>query len=459
MTEPGNQRPLADWAAAIAAALAHPEAASRGVRLFFETREDLTVEVSSATGPSSVHTRQCGLSANTGSGRLHHDERWIHLAEPSPEDAARLVHAALDPAVRFPAAPGREAGPLSPTGLEADAALAWIEGLLREIERLVPGALALGRWVQFDQQVLVGEPGREVAHDRRSGCRVHVQVWTVGPRPATAVSEGVLKPRPGGGRDTLIGPSPQVIAADVVDRLRRRVDARLAPAGRQTVVLGPGIGGVLVHEIVGHALEGDVAERGSWLTASDAMVAAEGLVVMDDPRRGRAPWRVDDEGQPATATPLIGAGQVRSRLHDRGTAERAGRPPTGHGRRSSYREPVRPRMGCTFIAAGRLNPHEVTEGVDGIYVRRMEAASVDARSGCATFRVTDADLLRGGRLEVPLHAHLLRVDARETLINIDRVADDLAFDRCVGSCHRDGQPLAVSVGAPTIRIGVVTVII
>ena len=115
-------------------------------------------------------------------------------------------------------------------------------------------------------------------------------------------------------------------------------------------------------------------------------------------------------------------------------------------------------MGCTFIAAGRYRPEQLLEGVeDGVYVRRMEAASTDPWTGRAVFRVTDADRIHRGRLASALLPHVLRVDAKETLVGIDRIADDLTFDTCVGSCVRDGQPLSISVGAPTIRTGLISV--
>jgi TldD protein len=111
-------------------------------------------------------------------------------------------------------------------------------------------------------------------------------------------------------------------------------------------------------------------------------------------------------------------------------------------------------MGCTFVAAGRWSPEEILNSIDdGVYIRRMEAASVDLTSGRAIFRVTDSDRIVGGKLDAPLHAHLLVVEGRNALSGMDRVADDLAFDTCVGSCIRLGQPLATSVGAPTICAG------
>jgi TldD protein len=115
-------------------------------------------------------------------------------------------------------------------------------------------------------------------------------------------------------------------------------------------------------------------------------------------------------------------------------------------------------MGCTFIARGDRRPDEILDGVrSGVYVRRMETGSTDPRSGLAVFRVTDADRIRNGRIDVALKPFLLHVDGAIALASMDRIGDDLQFDRCVGVCHRDGQPLAISVGAPTIWIGLATV--
>jgi TldD protein len=190
------------------------------------------------------------------------------------------------------------------------------------------------------------------------------------------------------------------------------------------------------------------------LSSASGRVAPTDLVVLDDPRRGRAAWRIDDEGHRARPVPLIRSGRVAGRLHDASTAEREGRSSTGHGRRASYRDAIRPRMGCTFVAAGRWSPEEVLNSVsDGVYIRRMEAASVDLSTGRAVFRVTDSDRIVHGALGSPLQPHLLEVDARIALSAMVRVADDLTFDTCVGSCVRDGQPLATSVGAPTICVG------
>ena len=145
-------------------------------------------------------------------------------------------------------------------------------------------------------------------------------------------------------------------------------------------------------------------------------------------------------------------------LLDRGSASTLGKLSTGHGRRTSYLETVLPRMGCTFIEAGDDDPSEVLRGTrTGVYIRRLTAGHTDRISGRASFLVTDADRIVDGRLAEPLDVFVLELDGRESWKTIDRIGHDLAFDSCIGSCVRDGQPLAVSVGAPTIRIGVTRV--
>jgi TldD protein len=245
----------------------------------------------------------------------------------------------------------------------------------------------------------------------------------------------------------------------LAERLTQRAeairDAVEAPRGQFPVLLAPGVGGVLFHEIVGHALEADrVLDGDSWLAQFEEPVAARDLIVVDDPRRGRAPWRFDDEGETAKPTSLIRSGRVAGWLHDGRTARAAGKAPTGHGRCSSYRDPVQPRMGCTFVAPGEREPSDVMREIrSGVYIRRMEVGTTDPRSGRAVFRVTDADRILDGRIDVPLRPHLLFVEGARVLLAADRIANDLVFDSCIGSCHRDGRPLSVSVGAPTMWIG------
>jgi TldD protein len=224
-------------------------------------------------------------------------------------------------------------------------------------------------------------------------------------------------------------------------------------------VFAPGVAGVIAHELIGHALEGDTVARGrTWLRPGLDLTAGRPVTVIDDPRRGRGAWTLDDEGIAPRETLLIDGGRSVGTLLDKSSAAALRVASTGHGRRSSYLDAVHPRMGCTFIVSGSDEPDEVLRSTaEGVFIRRMVAGQTDPLTGRATFVVTDADRIVEGRIAEPIELFVLELDGVEAWRSIDRVAHDLAFDTCIGSCVRDGQPIAVSVGAPTIRIGVATV--
>ncbi len=331
---------------------------------------------------------------------------------------------------------------------------------MRAAERLVhlaslragQAAFVSASWAEAEQEVLIARPGKSLGHDLRAGRRIRLEVRLDG-GGASAVAERVLA------RSEL--PDLEALASSVVDRARERREAARPAPGELPVVFSAGVGGILLHEIVGHALEADTAWRGASLLASvEGSVAPVHVTVLDDPRRGRAAWRVDDEGFESRPTALLQRGRVCGLLHSEATAHRAGCLPTGHGRRASFQEPVLPRMGCTFLAPGRLKTEDVLDGIArGILVRRLERARADPRSGEALFAVSDADAVRAGRVREPLSRFHLYVTTVTALATLDRVAGDLAFDSCVGSCVRAGQAMATSVGAPTFRIGLAKVVI
>jgi len=440
-----------EWCEILENAIAASSSPAPGLLAFLEEREDL--RVTSATGADTVsaHSRIRGLSVRPGWDM----PRLLHRSDPGADDVEPLVRAAGDPRTRFPsrvAGGGRPPSILE--GLDSMAAAAFLSELIGRIASHDSRIEARASWIGHVQRVWVAQQGRPVVTDLRQGRRVRVdaRLHSGGCR-SQAAAEAVL-PAEGNLQQTMTR-----LTGELVARLERRLTARPAPAGAWPVVLAAGVSGILVHELVGHALEADAALRGTWLSSLEGQVAPPSLVILDDPRRARAAWKLDDEGERVRATRLIGGGKVAGRLHDQRTARATGQKPTGHGRRSSHREPVGPRMGCTFVAAGARKPQELLEGIDrGIFVRRMESASTDPETGTAVFRVTDADAIRFGRLESPLRPHLIRVDGAATLLGIDGTADDVKFDTCVGSCQRGGQPLAISVGGPTMRIGLATVV-
>ena len=419
------------------------------MRLFLEQREDLTVELG-ADGTTSAHrTLWSGVSAT----RIGPGGRMVYRSDPSVGEIERVADAARTdephPSLSIDGSGPRATaeGPV----LEVDPAPALLY-VAQRVGRLQPAARVVGRAVAFEQQVRVARTGGFLAEDRRRGLRLRFEaILERKSARSSAVVEAVRPPTGADLSDSVL----DGLAEQLAERVEARLHAREPSPGEFDTVFGPGVGGVLVHEIVGHALEADVALDGrSWLAGESGRVAPRDLVILDDPRRGRAAWRKDDEGNEARPVPLIRSGRVAGRLHDMRTADRAGQLPTGHGRCASYREPVRPRMGCTFVATGRWSPEEILYSIDdGVYIRRMEAANVDVVRGRAVFRVTDSDRIVGGKLDAPLDPHLLVIEGRSALAGMDRVADDLAFDTCVGSCVREGQPLAISVGAPTICTG------
>lgn len=446
----------ADWILALKrAASAFPALAGAGA-IFLEQREDLILEA----GPGGVvrldHWRSEGLAVQ---GPFD-DCPSLFVSDPRPDDVHALVRAAtgLGPARVFrpEKCDNDGAGPEAPW-LCVEDAVTVLDRVVQEAEKQRRGAEVRARWVGFEQRVCVARAHHEPAVDRRASCRVRVEASRPSISGEIQASGDALASCDRGG----VLPDLRWLAGSVLQRLDERRHARVAPGGPRVVVFAPGTGGMLAHELIGHALEGDTAgARASWLSrlAPDVRAGPPGLTVLDDPRRGRASWRVDDEGSPVRPVALVRDGRVSGRLHDLRSAAHAGESPTGHGRRSSFRDTVRARMGCTFVAAGNEHPEAILrDTVDGVYVRRMEHAGTDVATGRALFQVSDADRIHHGRLGVPLRPHLLVVEARDALASLDRIGFDLAFDTCVGSCLRDGQPMSTSVGAPTFRIGLASV--
>lgn len=416
--------------------------------LFLEHRSDAVVELDGrGARPLVSTTTSAGLSADAADGDL------LFQADPGLDDPARLVGAIRDG--DWPEARAiRQERPEVSSDLELDEAVRLVERLVGTAERSRSALRAKARWVAFEQSVMVVRAGKPVATDLRRGRRLHLRVeLQLRGKRASATAEAAIR----GEDDAELQRMLDLLADEAATRVEYRLGAEL-PAGRScAVAFAPGVGGVLMHEIVGHAAEADaVASGNSWLQRARGQFrgAVEAMVV-DDPRRGRAPWRVDDDGMPPRVTALLREGLPADCLHDLRSATEAGVRGNGHGRRSSYREPVRPRMGCTFLAAGRHpGGMAVLEGLKhGIYIRRMESATTDTRLGRATFVVTDSDRVSHGRIVAPLQPYVIAVDGAAALTSIADVGEDLAFDRCIGSCVHHGQPLAVSVGAPTFRIG------
>jgi TldD protein len=235
-----------------------------------------------------------------------------------------------------------------------------------------------------------------------------------------------------------------------------------APAGEMPVVLGPGWPGILLHEAIGHGLEGDFNRKrlSAFSGRVGERVASDLVTVVDDgtlPGR-RGSLNVDDEGTPTSRTVLIENGVLRGYLQDRLNARLMGMAPTGNGRRESYRHVVMPRMTNTFMLAGKDDPGEILRGVRrGLYAVNFGGGQVDITNGKFVFSASEAYLIEDGRATRPVKGATLIGNGPDVLTRVSAVGHDLALDEGVGTCGKDGQSVPVGVGLPTIRIDALTV--
>jgi TldD protein len=235
-----------------------------------------------------------------------------------------------------------------------------------------------------------------------------------------------------------------------------------APAGSMTVVFGPGWPGILLHEAIGHGLEGDFNRKGTSAFAGrmGQKVASELVTVVDDgtiPNR-RGSLNVDDEGTPTGRTVLIENGILTGYMQDRLNARLMGMKPTGNGRRESYAHSPMPRMTNTFMLAGQDDPADILKSVqNGLYAVTFGGGQVDITNGKFVFSASEAYLVEDGRVTRPVKGATLIGNGPEALTRVSRVGRDLQLDEGVGTCGKDGQSVPVGVGLPTIRIDGITV--
>jgi TldD protein len=235
-----------------------------------------------------------------------------------------------------------------------------------------------------------------------------------------------------------------------------------APAGEMPVVLGPGWPGVMLHEAVGHGLEGDFNRKGTSAFSGriGERVAAPGVTVIDDGaiEQRRGSLTIDDEGTPTRRTVLIEDGILKGYLQDRLNARLMGMEPTGNGRRESFAYAPMPRMTNTFMLGGRDDPAELVERVkNGIYARSFGGGQVDITSGKFVFSCTEAYRIRGGRIAEPIKGATLIGDGPTVLTRVKGIGNDLALDEGVGVCGKGGQSIPAGVGQPTLLIDGLTV--
>lgn len=235
-----------------------------------------------------------------------------------------------------------------------------------------------------------------------------------------------------------------------------------APAGEMTVLLGPGWPGILLHEAIGHGLEGDFNRKGTSAFSGriGERVAAPGVTVVDDGSLGdrRGSLSIDDEGTPTQENILIEDGILRGYIQDRLNARLMGVAPTGNGRRESFAHAPMPRMTNTFMRGGRDNPAELLERVKkGIFAKSFGGGQVDIVSGKFVFSCTEAYRVQNGRIGAPIKGATLIGDGPSVLTRVTGIGDDFALDEGVGMCGKGGQSVPAGVGQPTLLVDGLTV--
>lgn len=310
--------------------------------------------------------------------------------------------------------------------------------------------------------VLIAASDGALVGDVRPLVRLNVQVIAASPdgRRREAGYQGM------GGRfelDRLLAPEHwQPLVTEAVRVATLNLGALPCPAGTMDVVLGPGWPGILLHEAVGHGLEGDFNRKRTSAFAGriGQRIAAPGVTVIDDgtlPGR-RGSLNVDDEGTPTRRTVLIDDGILCGYLQDRLNARLMGVSPTGNGRREGYAHLPLPRMTNTFMLAGAEAPEDVIRSVSrGLYAVSFSGGQVDITSGKFVFSASEAYRIENGRIGAPVRGATLIGNGPDVLQRVSRIGNDLALDQGVGTCGKDGQSVPVGVGMPTLRVDALTV--
>jgi TldD protein len=310
------------------------------------------------------------------------------------------------------------------------------------------------------EAVLIAASDGTLAGDLRPLIRLDVRVIAEQGQRREAGNSG------GGGRYALAElmrpESWQAHADEAVRQALVNLEAEDAPAGFMTVVLGPGWPGVLLHEAIGHGLEGDFHRKGisAFTGRMGERIATEYCTVVDDgtlPER-RGSLSIDDEGTPSARNVLIENGRLTGLMQDKLNARAMGATPTGNGRRESFAHLPLPRMTNTYMMPGEHDPGEIIESVDdGVYAVNFNGGQVDITSGKFVFVASEAYRIRNGKLGPALKGATLIGNGPDVLTRVAMVGNDLSLDSGVGVCGKEGQGVPVGVGQPTLRIDGLTV--
>jgi len=423
--------------------------------------EDGIVKDGSASIEQGVGVRAL---AGEKTGFAYSDE----IVLPALQEASRAARAiALQGGQRRVAAWHAQAGhqlylPEDPAAaLATPEKVAWLERADRAARAADPRVVHVtASLVAVKEVVLIATSEGQLAADVRPLVRFNVSVLVEQDGRREQGYAGC------GGRFSLAelvaGDRPLALAREAVRQGLVNLSAQPAPAGPMTVVLGPGWPGILLHEAIGHGLEGDFNRKGTSAFANriGEQVAAAECTVVDDGTlsRRRGSLNIDDEGTPTQCTTLIENGVLRGYMQDRLNARLMGVSPTGNGRRESFAHLTLPRMTNTYMRPGPHAPEEIIASVErGIYAVNFGGGQVDITSGKFVFSASEAYEIRNGRIGAPLKGATLIGNGPDVLTRVSMVGNDLKLDDGIGTCGKDGQSVPVGVGQPTLKIDGLTV--
>ncbi|MDF0604787.1 metalloprotease TldD [Neisseriaceae bacterium TC5R-5] len=395
-----------------------------GDKTAFAYSDDISLE---ALQRSADAVRAIGQSGGSG------------VAGKSQRVGAKLLYPVLDPS----------------HSLDAAAKVALLEKVEKMARALDPRVIQVmaGMSCEYDVVYIARHDGVRAA-DVRPLVRLSVTVIAEQQGRREQGSSG------GGGRFDLHYFDEQIIenyARQAVAQALTNLEARPAPAGQMTVVLGPGWPGVLLHEAIGHGLEGDFNRKGTSAFSGKIgqRVAAAGVTVVDDGiiEQRRGSLAIDDEGNPTQRTVLIENGILKGYMQDAMNARLMQVAPTGNGRRESYAHIPMPRMTNTYMLAGDHDPQAIIASVqDGLYAVNFGGGQVDITSGKFVFSASEAWRIENGKLTYPVKGATLIGNGPDVLNYVSMIGNDLQLDQGVGVCGKEGQSVPVGVGQPTLRI-------
>lgn len=444
---------------------------SRGIDyadLYFQCSREESWSLEDGIVKEGAHSIEQGVGVRAIGGEktgfAYTDELLLPALEQAAHAARAITRSGGRNAVQtWSRAPSRRLYlPADPLETVADEEkVAWLTRIDAETRRIDPRIKqVMASLAAVHEIVLLAASDGTLAADVRPLVRLNVSVIAEdGGRREQGYSGG-------GGRfgldELLRGDAPLVHPREAVRQALVNLEAVAAPAGTMPVVLGPGWPGILLHEAIGHGLEGDFNRKGTSAFSNriGEKVAAAGITVVDDGtlERRRGSLNIDDEGTPTQCTVLIEDGILRGYIQDKLNARLMKQAPTGNGRRESFAHMTLPRMTNTYMRAGRHAPQDIIASVDrGLYAVNFGGGQVDITSGKFVFSASEAYLIEHGRIGAPVKGATLIGNGPDVLTRVSMVGNDLQLDGGVGTCGKEGQSVPVGVGQPTLRIDALTV--